>query len=139
VVGIVGGGEDLGEGEDVEGVGQDGGGGFGGQASGPVGGIQAVEEFDAAGGVLEGAEAADAEQGGVAGSAEGPQAPAGLLEGVGAAGDQVGDGLEGDGFGVQSQRATWGSFQWAWRVGRSCSPTGVRSRRAVWRVGAMAP
>ena len=39
-----------------------------------LGGIQAVEKLDTGGGVLEGAEAAGAEQGGVAGSAEGPQA-----------------------------------------------------------------
>jgi hypothetical protein len=32
VVAVVGGGQDFGEGEDVEGVGQDGGGGLGGQA-----------------------------------------------------------------------------------------------------------
>ena len=86
VVGIVGGGEDHGEGEDVEGVGQDGGGGFGGQASGPLGGIQAVEELDAAGACSKGLKAAGAEQGGVAGSAEGPQAPAALLEGCGCCG-----------------------------------------------------
>jgi hypothetical protein len=46
VVAVVGGGQDLGEGEGVEGVGQDGGGGFGGQALGPVGGGEAVEELD---------------------------------------------------------------------------------------------
>jgi hypothetical protein len=63
-----------------------------------VGG-EAVEELDPGGGV-EGAEAADADQGGVAGWAQGPEAPAGLLEGVGAAGDEAGDGLEGDGLGV---------------------------------------
>jgi hypothetical protein len=86
VVGIVGGGEDLGEGEDLEGVGQDGGGGFGGQALGPVGGIQAVAEFNAAGAVLEEAEAADADQGGGAGRAEGPEAPAGLSRRCGCCG-----------------------------------------------------
>jgi hypothetical protein len=90
---------DLGEGEDVEGVGQDGGGGLGGQAPGPVGGGEAVEELDARG-RLEGAEAADADQGGRGGRADGPEAAAGGPERLGAVGDQVGDGLEGDGVGV---------------------------------------
>jgi hypothetical protein len=99
VVAVVGGGQDLGEGEGVEGVGQDGGGGFGGQALGPVGGGEAVEELDPEGGVEE-AEAAGADQGSLGGRAEGPEAPAGVLERLGATGDQVADGLEGNGSGV---------------------------------------
>src|SRR4029453_17694708 len=99
LVGVVGGGQDLGEGEDVEGVGQDGGGGLGGQALGPVGGGEAVEELDAEG-RLEGAEAAGADQGGGGGGAGGPKAPCGGPERLGAVGDQVGHGLEGDEVGV---------------------------------------
>ena len=52
------------------------------------------------GGGFEGAEAAGADEGGGGGRAEGPEAPAGGLERLGAAVDQVGDNLEGDGVGV---------------------------------------
>src|SRR4029453_17694709 len=34
-----------------------------------------------------------------------------------------------------SQRATWGSFQWAWRGARAWSPTGARTRRGGWGRG----
>ena len=138
VVGVVGGGEELGEGEGVEGVGEDGGRGFGGQALGPGGGGEAVEELDPGGGV-EGTEAADADQGGVVGCAEGPEAPAGVGKGLGAPVDHGGDRLGGDGLGVPEEAGDPGSFQWAWRGVRSRSETGVRTRRAVWFVGGMQP
>jgi len=139
VVGVVGGDEDLGEGEDLEGVGLDGGGGFGGQAAGPVGGIQAVEELDAAGGVLEGAEAADAEPGGVAGSAEGPQAQPDCSKVRALRVIRSATVSRGTGSASQSQRANWGVVPVGVEGGESRSPTGVRSRRAVSRVGAIGP